>query len=67
MPVHLVFLILTPSENTGLQLQILAALAAGLHEAPARDRLMQADSDDDVWQALGEALRAQHITQVTAD
>ncbi len=65
VPVQLVFLILTPKENTGVQLQILAGLAGGLHPAPARERLITAETDREVWEALGEALRAQHITQVT--
>lgn len=67
MPVHLIFLILTPKENTGVQLQILAGLASGLHPRPARERLMKAESDTDVWDALGEALRSQHLTQVTGN
>lgn len=64
LPVHLIFLILTPKENTGVQLQILAGIASGLHPKPARERLMAARSDHEVWEALGAALRSQHLTQV---
>ncbi|MDA1080295.1 MAG: PTS sugar transporter subunit IIA [Gemmatimonadetes bacterium] len=65
LPVHLIFLILTPEENTGLQLQILAGLAGGLHPRPARERLIKAESDKEVWEALGDALRSQRLIQVT--
>jgi Kef-type K+ transport system membrane component KefB len=64
LPVHLIFLILTPRENTGLQLQILAGIASGLHSKPARERLMKAASDVEVWEALAAALRSQRLTQV---
>lgn len=54
-----------PSLRIGITVQILAGLASGLHPVPARERLIGAESDREVWEALGEALRSQHITQVT--
>jgi mannitol/fructose-specific phosphotransferase system IIA component (Ntr-type) len=66
LPVHLVFLLLNPEREGGLQLQILAALARGLAEAPARERLIQATSDAETMAALNSALRSQDITKVTS-
>ena len=66
LPVHLVFLLLSPEREGGLQLQILAALARGLAEAPARERLVQARTDAETMAALNAALRSQNITRVTS-
>jgi Kef-type K+ transport system membrane component KefB len=65
LPVHLVFLLLSPEPESGLQVQILAALAQGLADAPARERLIQATSDAEAVAALNAALRLQNITRVT--
>ncbi|MGI9591419.1 MAG: cation:proton antiporter [Myxococcota bacterium] len=54
--VRLVFLILTPEEEAGLQLQILSALAQGLLEGPARERLLHAETSDAAFEALAAAL-----------
>jgi Kef-type K+ transport system membrane component KefB len=66
LPVHLVFLLLSPEREGGLQLQILAALARGLAEASARERMIQATSDAETVAALDAALRSQNITRVTS-
>ncbi len=66
LPVHLVFLLLSPEREGGLQLQILAALARGLAEAPVRERMIQATSDAETMAALDAALRSQSITRVTS-
>jgi mannitol/fructose-specific phosphotransferase system IIA component (Ntr-type) len=66
LPVHLVFMVLSPEREGGLQLQILAALARGLAEAPARERVTQATSDAETMAALSAALRSQNITRVTS-
>ena len=63
-PVHLVFLLLTPEDEHGLQLQIVAAIAHGLSDAEARERVVQAESDTELWAALGEAIRSQTIARV---
>lgn len=56
-PVHLVFLLLTPIEEHGLQLQILAALAGALSDPDAREQIVAARSDPAMWAALVRALR----------
>jgi mannitol/fructose-specific phosphotransferase system IIA component (Ntr-type) len=64
LPVHLVFLLLTPEREEGLQLQILAALAQAMLDPNARQRLMAADTASAVGEALEEALRAQDLVRV---
>jgi len=54
--VRLVFLILTPEEEAGLQLQILSALAQGLLEGPARETLLHAETSEAAYEALAAAL-----------
>ena len=66
LPVHLVFLLLTPEREEGLQLQILAALARGMGNAEAREKLLRAESEDQVWRALQDALSAQNLVRVKA-
>jgi Kef-type K+ transport system membrane component KefB len=57
--VRLVFLILTPEEEAGLQLQILSALAQGLLEGPARETLLHAETSEAAFEALAAALPQQ--------
>jgi hypothetical protein len=57
------FLLLSPVEDHGPQLQILAALARGLSHGAVRE-LIRADSEETVWGTLENALRAQDIAQV---
>ncbi len=63
-PVHLVFLLLTPVREHGLQLQILAALARAMSDVEARGRVLRADSEQAMWSALEDALRAQQLVRV---
>ncbi|MAG31140.1 MAG: hypothetical protein CL908_09660 [Deltaproteobacteria bacterium] len=56
LPVHLVFLLLTPAPDDGLQLQILAALAQRMGSPNACKRVIRAEPG--VWAALRESLRA---------
>jgi Kef-type K+ transport system membrane component KefB len=65
LPVHLVFLLLTPEREDGLQLQILAALAQEMTPLEARARLHRADTSQAVWLALADALRAQKLVRVS--
>ncbi len=58
LPVHLVLVLLTPVRDEGLQLQILATLAERMSSPGARERLVQAEDEQDVWAALREFLRA---------
>ena len=62
-PVHVMFLLLSPDEDDGPQLQILAALARGLSHGAVRE-LIRADSEGELWETLENALRAQDIAQV---
>ena len=64
LPVRLVFLLLTPEREEGLQLQILAALARGMSNDGARAQLLRAESEEQVWQALQDALRTQNLVRV---
>ena len=64
LPVHLVFLLLTPEREEGLQLQILAALAQAMLDPVARQRLLRAESAAALRAALEQALRAQDLVQV---
>ncbi len=66
LPVHLIFLLLTPVQDDGLQLQILAALARGMSSEEARKQLAQAESGQQVWLALQDALRSQNLVRVRA-
>ncbi len=66
LPVHHVFLLITPVRDHGLQLQILAALAHGMAEAEPRERLVHATGADEIWAALEEALREQNLARVRA-
>lgn len=62
-PVHLVFLILTPEREQGLQLQILAALAQAMMPPEARERLARADTAEAARAVLEQALRAQDLVR----
>jgi Kef-type K+ transport system membrane component KefB len=65
--VHLVFLVLTPESENGLQLQILAALAQAMLPAEARTRLRRAETSDAARRALDAALRSQELVRLAAD
>ena len=64
-PVRLVFLLLTPDHEQGLQLQILAALAQAMMHEEARERLLEADTREAMARALEDALRSQDLVRVT--
>ncbi len=61
LPVHHVFLLLTPVADDGLQLQILAALARTMSQEQIRTRLEQAEDERAVWLVLQEALQGQQL------
>jgi len=63
-PVHLVFLLLTPEHEHGLQLQILAAIAQAMLDPDARARLREAETREAMRRALLEALREQDLVRV---
>ena len=61
LPAHLVFLILTPADDQGLQVQILGALARAFSQEPLRQRLLAAPDPQEVWAVLREALGQQAL------
>ena len=66
-PVRLVFLLLTPEREHGLQLQILAAIAQAMMDREAREHLAASDTSQSLLQTLGDALRAQDLVQLRLD
>jgi mannitol/fructose-specific phosphotransferase system IIA component (Ntr-type) len=64
LPAHFIFLLLTPVVDEGLQLQSLAALARGMSNENARIQLTQANTSQEVWQALQAALGTQKLARV---
>ena len=64
LPVHLVFLLLTPVADDGLQLQILAALAREMSQEQTRSQLQQAPNAQSLWPVLQDALREQQLVPV---
>lgn len=63
LPAHFVFLLLTPVVDEGLQLQSLAALARGMSNENVRVQLAQANTSQEVWQALQDALGMQKLAR----
>lgn len=60
-PVHLVFLILTPREEDGLQVQILGALAEVLERQDVRRRLTTATDEETVWTTFRDVFALKHL------
>lgn len=58
LPVQLVFLLLTPVRDEGLQLQILAAIAQGMSQPEVRRSVLAAGTAREIWSALRETLEA---------
>jgi len=58
LPARLVFLILTPADDAGMQLRILGALAKALRQAPLREALLAAGSPRQFHDALRDGLQA---------
>ena len=55
-PVHFVFLILTPSADTGAQLDILSAIAHGLEREKTRSAILRARDSQEILRLVREAL-----------
>lgn len=51
-PAQLVFLILTPTEDEGAQLEILSRITQGLRSEPVRQQLIESTSQRAIWSAL---------------
>ena len=65
LPVQLVFLLLTPVQDEGAQLQILAALARSMGAEEVRHGLVQAGDAGELWQRLQDVLRSVEAQVVT--
>jgi Kef-type K+ transport system membrane component KefB/mannitol/fructose-specific phosphotransferase system IIA component len=57
-PAHLIFLILTPTDDAGSQLEILARITRGLKTEPERQALLESRSTRAIWSQLQRALKA---------
>jgi mannitol/fructose-specific phosphotransferase system IIA component (Ntr-type) len=66
LPAHLIFLILTPEKDDGLQVQILGALAHGLQDEELRHRLIAARDEQEAWSVLRQALGQQNLLRARA-
>ncbi|HUT33539.1 MAG TPA: cation:proton antiporter [Planctomycetota bacterium] len=66
LPAHFVFLILTPADDQGLQVQILGALARGLGDEPTRHKLLAARTEAEAWTLLRQALAQQNLARRSA-
>ena len=66
LPAHLIFLILTPADDQGLQVQLLGALARGLGSEATRRRLIDARDEPEVWAVLREALGQHRLVRPRA-
>ena len=58
LPVQLVFLLLTPVQDEGAQLQILAAIARTMSAQEVRQSLVQAEDAAELWQRLHDVLQS---------
>jgi fructose-specific phosphotransferase system IIA component len=53
-PVHIFFLILAPRNAPGQHLKVMAHLTRMLSKAPTREKLLQAETPDEVYQVLSD-------------
>jgi len=63
LPAHLIFLILTPADAQGLQVQVLGALARVFGDAASRQKLLAASGEADAWSVLRQALARHNLVQ----
>ncbi|MCE5325848.1 MAG: cation:proton antiporter [Planctomycetaceae bacterium] len=61
LPVHLVFMILTPQQQDELQVQILGSIAAALENPQVQQRLLSAKDEPAAWAILREVYTRQQI------
>ena len=64
-PAHFIFLILTPREDDDIQVQILRIIARIMSEKEAREALMQAADQQQIWQVLEEAFTEHQVVRKT--
>jgi mannitol/fructose-specific phosphotransferase system IIA component (Ntr-type) len=56
-PAHLFFLIFAPGGATTVHIKVLARISQLLKDAPFRERLMRADSRDEIYRIIVESDR----------
>ena len=61
-PAHLVFLVLTPVEGTGIQLEILARIARAFHDPRRAHELRESPDPEAAWSCLERTLAAGDAT-----
>lgn len=57
LPAHFIFLVLTPTQEEGMQVQILAAIARCMSQPDMQTKLMAAQEPDEIYQILHRSLR----------
>jgi mannitol/fructose-specific phosphotransferase system IIA component (Ntr-type) len=67
IPVQLVFLLLTPTQDDSLQLQTIATLARALSSETVRHRLTHAATEQQIWHVLQDVLRSRSLAPVQVD
>ena len=51
-PTHIFFLLLTPENSTGLHLKMLARISRLLKQEPSKEKLLQAETGDELYQVI---------------
>ncbi len=60
-PTHFIFLILSPLEENGTQLQILRLIATAMGDKKTRDAIMEAKETKEIWEVLGKSFSSHQI------
>lgn len=60
---HLIFLILTPKENDDIQVQILRVISRMTSDSSARQDILEAEREEQIWDILAARLASQHIVR----
>lgn len=53
-PTHIFFLLLTPENSTGLHLKMLARISRLLKQEPFKEKLLQAENGDEIYQIIAD-------------
>jgi PTS system nitrogen regulatory IIA component len=53
-PTHIFFLLVTPEDSTGLHLKVLARISRILKNEPFKEKLLSAESPEDIISVIGE-------------
>jgi len=64
-PAHFVFLILTPEDEAGMQIQILAQIARVMSHRETPDKVLAAQDEEEVFALLNQALRLEELIPST--